>query len=345
MEARRIANTCIKVMMPLLLGGAILYWMYRGFDFEGMKDVLLHGMDWTWMALSFPFGILAQMLRGWRWRQTLEPVGERPRASVSVYSIFLSYAASLVVPRIGEFTRCGVLRRYDGVSFPKALGTVVAERAIDSLVVLVVTGESVAKSRHIAKLASDLNPGLPVIVRTEHFDSEEAFADLSNVTVVSDTIATSFCLAAAAADAEDVAGFAFEVLAARQVAGATLQQGDRCKAAAQMLASLGQDDARQGVYDPTPLLDHPDRMTDTVTGLSAPTTAVVLMDCARSLIAAAHDTRADQTSQTEPTPTDEAWRAYAVQAANHVLQAFRLGYPMIDEALFDAEATTNRNSG
>ena len=149
----------------------------------------------------------------------------------------------------------------------------------------------------------------------------------------------------AAADAEDVAGFAFEVLAARQVAGATLQQGDRCKAAAQMLASLGQDDARQGVYDPTPLLDHPDRMTDTVTGLSAPTTAVVLMDCARSLIAAAHDTRADQTSQTEPTPTDEAWRAYAVQAANHVLQAFRLGYPMIDEALFDAEATTNRNSG
>lgn len=150
---------------------------------------------------------------------------------------------------------------------------------------------------------------------------------------------------AAAADAEDVAGFAFEVLAARQVAGATLQQGDRCKAAAQMLASLGQDDARQGVYDPTPLLDHPDRMTDAATGLSAPTTAVVLMDCARSLIAAAHDTRADQTSQTEPTPTDEAWRAYAVQAANHALQAFRLGYPMIDEALFDAEATTNRNSG
>ena len=135
------------------------------------------------------------------------------------------------------------------------------------------------------------------------------------------------------------------MLAARQVAGATLSQSDRCKAAAQMLASLGQDDARQGVYDPTPLLDHPGRMTDAATGLSAPTTAVVLMDCARSLIAAAHDARADQTSQAEPTPTDEAWRAYAVQAANHALQAFRLGYPMIDEALFDAEATANRNAG
>ena len=74
---------------------------------------------------------------------------------------------------------------------------------ITSAAVLVVTGESVAKSRHIAKLASDLNPGLPVVIRTEHFDSEEAFADLSNVTVVSDTIATSFCLAAAAADAAE----------------------------------------------------------------------------------------------------------------------------------------------
>jgi uncharacterized protein (TIRG00374 family) len=96
-------------------------------------------MNWTWMLLSFPFGILAQMFRGWRWRQTLEPVGEKPRASVSVHAVFLSYAASLVIPRIGEFTRCGVLKRYDGISFPKALGTVVTERAIDSLLVMGIT--------------------------------------------------------------------------------------------------------------------------------------------------------------------------------------------------------------
>ena len=33
-----------------------------------------------------------------------------------------------------------VLKRYDGVSFPKALGTVVTERAIDSLLVMIITG-------------------------------------------------------------------------------------------------------------------------------------------------------------------------------------------------------------
>ncbi len=138
----KTAQTIFKIVLPLLLGGAILYWMYRGFDFQSMRHVLLDEMNWTWMLLSFPFGILAQAFRGWRWQQTLEPVGERPRHSVAVNSVFLSYAASLVVPRIGEFTRCGVLKRWDNVSFPKALGTVVTERAIDSVVVLIVTGST-----------------------------------------------------------------------------------------------------------------------------------------------------------------------------------------------------------
>lgn len=121
-----------------MLGGLILYWMYRDFDFKTVADTLMHGMNWTWMLLSFPFGILAQMFRGWRWHLTLEPIGEKPRTSTSINSIFLSYAVSLIVPRIGEFARCGILRRYDGVSFPKALGTVVMERAIDSALVMLI---------------------------------------------------------------------------------------------------------------------------------------------------------------------------------------------------------------
>lgn len=134
-----IANV-LKIALPLLLGGAILYWMYRDFDFQSIGQVLLHEMDWTWMLLSLPFGILAQVFRGLRWKQTLRPLGEKPRTGVSINAIFLSYASSLVVPRVGEFLRCGVLKRYDQVSFPKALGTVVTERAVDTLVMLMTTG-------------------------------------------------------------------------------------------------------------------------------------------------------------------------------------------------------------
>ena len=67
-------------------------------------------------------------------------VASGARASVCVNAVFLSYAASLVIPRIGEFTRCGVLKRYDGFSFSKALGTVVTERAVDTLIVMGYSG-------------------------------------------------------------------------------------------------------------------------------------------------------------------------------------------------------------
>ncbi len=140
METRKSINNIFKVTLSLCLGGAILYWMYRDFDFKRVEQVMFHEMNWWWMILSFPFGILAQAFRGWRWKQALEPVGEKTRSSVAVNSIFLSYAVSLVVPRVGEFARCGVLRRWDKVAFPKSLGTVVTERAIDSLLVLIIIG-------------------------------------------------------------------------------------------------------------------------------------------------------------------------------------------------------------
>jgi len=133
-------QTIAKVILPFILGGAILYWMYRGEDWQNIIDVMLQEMNWTWMLLSFPFGILAQVFRGWRWQQTLEPMGERTRSSVAVNAIFLSYAVSLIIPRIGEFTRCGVLKKWEGTSFPKALGTVVTERAVDTLIVMLYSG-------------------------------------------------------------------------------------------------------------------------------------------------------------------------------------------------------------
>lgn len=140
MEIKRTFSFAAKLILPVVLGGFILYWMYRDFDFKRIQSVMLYDMNWTWMLVSLPFGATAQIFRGVRWRQTLEPVGEKPRLSTCINSIFMSYAASLLIPRIGEFTRCGVLSKCDGVSFPKALGTVVTERAIDTLLVMVITG-------------------------------------------------------------------------------------------------------------------------------------------------------------------------------------------------------------
>ena len=128
----------LNVSMSILLGVAILYWRYRDFDFRMVEHTLLHEMNWWWMLASFPFCVIAQAFRGLRWKQLLEPLGEKPSTATSIRSIYVSYAASLLVPRVGEFTRCGVLAKKDGVSFPKALGTVVTERVIDSLIILLI---------------------------------------------------------------------------------------------------------------------------------------------------------------------------------------------------------------
>ena len=135
--SKRHIRKVLNIALPIVLGGAILYWMYRDFDWQALQHVMLHEMNWWWMLASFPFGILAQTFRAWRWRQVLEPMGERTRTLTRVNAVFLSYASSLIVPRIGEFLRCGVLAKKEGTNFARALGTVVTERAVDSIIVLI----------------------------------------------------------------------------------------------------------------------------------------------------------------------------------------------------------------
>lgn len=138
MKENKFIYYLFQIVGPLILSGLILWWMYRGFDWGEFAEALEFHTNWSWMLLSMPFGITAQMFRALRWKQMLEPLNESPRTSVSINAIFLSYAASLVVPRIGEVLRCGVLRRYDGTSFSKSLGTVVTERIVDSVFVLIL---------------------------------------------------------------------------------------------------------------------------------------------------------------------------------------------------------------
>ena len=139
-ERKKIIKKVLQVVFPLLLGLFILVWVYRDFNFQRVGEVLTGGMDYGWIALSLVFGVFANLFRGWRWKLALEPLNEHPKMANCVYAIFISYASNLVIPRVGEVSRCGVLSKYDGVSFSKSLGTVVSERMIDTLCVGLITG-------------------------------------------------------------------------------------------------------------------------------------------------------------------------------------------------------------
>lgn len=138
-DIKKLINKVFQVALPLVLGAVILLWTYHGFDFRRVYEVMDGGMNYGWMLFSLVFGVFGHLFRGWRWNLALAPLEEHPKLSNSVYAIFIAYAANLVLPRVGEVSRCGVLAKYDNVSFSKSLGTVVSERLVDSVCVLLIT--------------------------------------------------------------------------------------------------------------------------------------------------------------------------------------------------------------
>ena len=64
-------------------------------------------------------------------------------SSVCVNAIFVSYAANLVIPRVGEVSRCVILEQHEKIPFAQSLGTVVSERLLDTLMVLLITAVAV----------------------------------------------------------------------------------------------------------------------------------------------------------------------------------------------------------
>ena len=126
-----------------MLGVLILYMVYDDFDFSQLWSGLKE-MNLFWFALSTLFGVMSHVIRGWRWKLSLAPLGYNPSSAVCVNSVYVAYAANLVLPRVGEVSRCVILERHERVPFAHALGTLVMERLLDTVMVLLLTLAAVA---------------------------------------------------------------------------------------------------------------------------------------------------------------------------------------------------------
>lgn len=135
---KKLLLKTLKISLPLVLGIFILYWVYKDFDFSKLVEVFHQDFRWAWMLFALFFGVWSHIFRGWRWNLSLAPLDLYPRRRNSVYAVFIAYAANLVIPRVGEVSRCGVLAKYDKVPFSLSLGTLVTERLIDSFCVLLI---------------------------------------------------------------------------------------------------------------------------------------------------------------------------------------------------------------
>jgi uncharacterized protein (TIRG00374 family) len=130
----------LKIAIPILIGAGLVFYSFsstspedRGKIFESIQNANL-----VWVFLSIFIGILSHISRAIRWNYLLAPLGHKPKLINNVLIILISYFANTLVLRSGEFLRATALNTYENVPFEKGFGTIVTERIIDVIMLLLV---------------------------------------------------------------------------------------------------------------------------------------------------------------------------------------------------------------
>ncbi|HYM92869.1 MAG TPA: lysylphosphatidylglycerol synthase transmembrane domain-containing protein, partial [Chitinophagaceae bacterium] len=84
--------------------------------------------------------LLSHYVRGLRWRLLIEPLGYSPKKSNAFFAVMIGYLTNLAFPRLGEVLKCTALSRYEKIPVDKLIGTIILERIIDVLTLLIVFG-------------------------------------------------------------------------------------------------------------------------------------------------------------------------------------------------------------
>lgn len=132
----------LRYLLLLSIGIALLWFAFKGQNLAELLDKIFEA-DPYWLILSLVLALLAFISRAVRWVLLMEPLGKRPKQMNALYALLIGYFANLGLPRAGEITRCAVLSKSENISFNSLIGTVIVERIID-LVMLLLTMTLVA---------------------------------------------------------------------------------------------------------------------------------------------------------------------------------------------------------
>ncbi len=133
--------TVLKYALLLSVSGALMWYAVRGQDLSRIGHYIREA-NYFWLSLTLLVSTLGYFSRAYRWQMQLE-ASQNPAPYWKVYhAMMVGYLANLVLPRAGEVIRCSVLRRTSDVPVQVALGTVVTERVIDVVVLLLLLGST-----------------------------------------------------------------------------------------------------------------------------------------------------------------------------------------------------------
>lgn len=125
-------------MLPVLLGVFLIIYTYNSFtseQLEKMKSYFVNA-NYFFVGISGVLAFLGYILRAYRWRYTLEYIGYPSDFKFNLASISIGYFLNLTIPRSGEVSRAALLTQYKGVPFDKGFGTIIAERIVDFIILI-----------------------------------------------------------------------------------------------------------------------------------------------------------------------------------------------------------------
>jgi len=147
--------SAVKFLFFFGVGFAILYFLYQNQNaayleecaLKGIPDVECNLLDkiiedfktvkLAWVALILILFVISNIIRSVRWQAMLKTLGHKPSFFNCFAAVSLGYFANLGIPRLGEFIRPATVTRYEKIPIEHSFGTIVAERIIDVVCLLI----------------------------------------------------------------------------------------------------------------------------------------------------------------------------------------------------------------
>lgn len=138
-QKSNLLKKTLTIVISLVFAVVFMWLALRGLDFEKIEKSLMKANYW-WIFLASIFGILAYWFRAVRWNLLLEPLGHKISNSNSLWTISFGYLMNLTIPRSGELARSTALYGVEKVPVDKAFGTIILERVVDLVCMLLFLG-------------------------------------------------------------------------------------------------------------------------------------------------------------------------------------------------------------
>jgi glycosyltransferase 2 family protein len=127
----------IRAILFFAVGVVLFWYVYRDLDLEELWEQMGQ-LKWWWIGVSVAINLFSHVIKALRWKQLITPLDRHPRLRVLFLSNLVLAFTNLIIPRGGEIARLGVVNRFEKIPFSKLLGTALAERLTDLVVLLIL---------------------------------------------------------------------------------------------------------------------------------------------------------------------------------------------------------------